>query len=65
MLTCRKMSDKTDPVSDCSPTARSRRVGIRESIRTTGVAVVSCCRAESEPMRWCMRQERRRGRNGR
>lgn len=64
-LTWRKMSETTEPVSDCSPTARSRRVGVRERIRTTGVAVDSCRSADSEPMRWCMRQDRRSGRNGR
>jgi hypothetical protein len=63
-LTEIKMKDTTDPASDCSLVDLSRRVGMRERIRTIGVPVVSCRKVDIEEMRKCVRHESRKGRNG-
>ena len=54
-----------EPVSDCSPICRSLRVGFLESICTTGVPEISCRRFDNEEVRYKIRDESRRGRNGR
>ena len=65
LLTSINSKATTEPVSDCSPTYRSLRVGFRESICTTGVPEISCRRFDNEDVRYEVRDESRKGRNGR
>jgi hypothetical protein len=65
LLTSINSRATTEPVSDCSPIYRSLRDGFRERICTTGVPEISCRRFDNEEVRCKIRDESRRGRNGR
>lgn len=65
LLTSINSRATTEPVSDCSPTYRSLLDGFLERIFTTGVPEISCRRFVKEEVRYKIRDESRRGRNGR
>jgi hypothetical protein len=64
ILTERNINDIVEPVSACSPTDLSRRVGSRDRIRTTGVPDLSWRNRDNDEVRKCRRDESRSGRKG-
>ena len=54
-----------EPVSDCSPIYRSLQDGFRERICTTGVPEISYRRFDNKEVRYEVRDESRKRRNGR